>query len=295
VVWLLLLGAAAARAEVGSAACRGCHQAQFESQSKSAHAASLARPSEHRLAPRFAPMLSFPADWAFGAGQQAVTFVSRRAGGDYIEHHSSFYPSPPRMAPTPGHAGKPGPGVLYPIVARDAAILRCFQCHSTGAVRVGGGLMIEVGEPGVRCEACHGPGEEHAKAPSRTNIGNPGRLGGGETNQLCGSCHRKPAAPGEPIDWTDPWNTRHQPLYLAESRCFQRSGDKLSCRTCHDAHSGATRPGCSDCHAQVRHKAPVAGTCASCHMPAVSPQPGLRFANHRIGVFAPGNRLRPRR
>ncbi len=291
---LLLLGAFAAVAEVGSGACKNCHAAQFELQSKTAHAAALDRPGEHRVAARFLPLLRFAPEWAFGAGQQAVTFVSQRGSGAYIEHHLSFYPSLGRMAATPGHAGKPEPGVLYPVVAGDAAILRCFQCHSTGAVRVEDGLRIEVAEAGVRCESCHGPGDNHTKSPGRGNIVNPARYGGAEINQLCGSCHRKPAAVGEPITWTDPWNARHQPLFLAESRCFVKSEGRLSCRTCHDAHAGTTQPGCDSCHRQVKHKVAVVGTCVGCHMPNVVPQPGLRFANHRIGVYV-GSALKPRR
>ncbi|MBM3739280.1 MAG: hypothetical protein FJW39_26205 [Acidobacteria bacterium] len=292
---MLLCASSVAWGEVGSRSCRTCHQSQFDAQSATAHAASLSPPASHRLASSFTSLLGFKSDWAFGAGSQAVTFVSRLANGEYLEHGRSYFASLKRLAPTPGHAGLPGPGVRYPVIAGDAAILRCFQCHSTGAVRVEPGLRITPAEPGVRCESCHGPGDSHAAAPAKSNIVNPARYSSHELNQLCGSCHRKPAAAGSATDWSDPWNTRHQPLYLAESRCFLQSNGKLSCRTCHDPHSGAVEPGCASCHAAVKHRTST-GTrsCVSCHMPTVVPQPGLRFANHWIGVYTPGKTLRPR-
>ena len=150
----------------------------------------------------------------------------------------------------------------------------------------------------MQCETCHGPGGDHAA--SQKAIQNPKRLSAPATNELCGTCHRKPAAAGDDTDWTNPWNTRHQPLYLAESACFRQSKGALSCLTCHPAHTPVDRKAasydrtCSGCHARPRHRTAVAGrACVLCHMPAVEPQAHLRFANHWIGVYAEGKPLRP--
>ncbi len=294
---LLVFAVQAALAEVGSAACKACHAVHFERQSATGHARALSLPSAHPMASKFSALVDFKPEWAFGGGQQAVTFVSRVRTGAYIEHGLSYYTSLGRMDATPGHAAAKGPGVLYPVISGEAEILRCFQCHSTGQVRVGEGLRISVTEPGVRCESCHGPGEKHVFAPGLGNVVNPASYSAAEMNQACGSCHRKPAAAGDNTDWNDPWNTRHQPLYLAESACFLKSEGKLSCGTCHDVHGGgAAKPSCGGCHVKPRHAAATAVVgkkCQSCHMPVVVPRPGLAFANHWIGVYAPGRPLRP--
>ena len=138
------------------------------------------------------------------------------------------------------------------------------------------------------------PLHEHAR--SLSPIRNPKRLQAAELNNLCGACHRKPAAAGDDTDWTNAWNTRHQPLYLAQSACFNKSNGKLSCTSCHAAHTTTVKTVCSECHTRPRHTtAVVAGrACVSCHMPAVQAAPNLRFANHWICVYARGAPLRPR-
>jgi len=278
----------------GSEACRRCHAAQFASHAKTGHARSLARGSAHPLAPRFPP---HPGDWAFGAGDQAVTFVSRLDEEHYLEHGLSYYAAARGMALTPGHRGPQGE--RYRTFDPGAAILRCFQCHSTGPLRLEAGFTIQPFEPGVQCESCHGAGAGHAAtlAPIR----NPRRLSAAAVNDLCGACHRMPAAAGDDTDWTNPWNARHQPLYLAESACFRKSNGALSCTTCHPAHTPVVRGAaggyhqiCSRCHSQPRHRTVTTGrSCTACHMPAVVPQPHLRFANHWIGVYRDGSPLRP--
>ena len=121
----------------------------------------------------------------------------------------------------------------------------------------------------------------------------------------CGACHRPPAADPAEIDYRDPWNVRHQPLYLTRSACYVNSG-ALTCMGCHDPHAPTVREQkaynarCASCHtAQQRPPAaacppPADAACSSCHLPKVSPQPGLVFTNHWIGVFEPGS-LIPRR
>ena len=270
----------------GSAACRGCHPAQFASHANTGHARSLARSAPPQ-----------PGEWAFGAGAQAITFVSQLDEDYYLEHGLSWYARTKSMALTPGHSGTEGK--RYRTFDPGSAILRCFQCHSTGPLRLGAKFRIEPSEPGVQCETCHGPGAAHAA--ERAPIRNPKRLAAAELNELCGSCHRKPAATRDDTDWTNPWNTRHQPLYLEQSACFRKSSGRLSCLTCHPAHTVLIRAAadydakCSGCHAKPKHRAAVAGrSCTGCHMPAVEPRPQIRFANHWIGVYAAGRALRPR-
>jgi len=273
--------------------CGGCHQAQYNQHRKSSHATALSHTADHPLRSSFP---SNAADWAFGAGSQAVTFVSPLDRDHYIEQGLSYYTATKSMALTPGH--RTAAGERYRTFDSSAAILRCFQCHSTGPLKLTAEFRIEPSEPGVQCETCHGPGADHAN--SRGAIRNPKRLSAVELNDLCGACHRKPAASGEDTDWTNAWNTRHQPLYLSKSACFLKSEGRLSCVTCHPAHVPMSHAAadydrkCADCHVKAKHTVAIAGkSCVGCHMPAVAPQPALKFANHWIGVYSRTNPLRP--
>ncbi|MDQ2901480.1 MAG: hypothetical protein M3Y07_17035, partial [Acidobacteriota bacterium] len=94
------------------------------------------------------------------------------------------------------------------------------------------------------------------------------------------------------------WNVRHQPVYLSESLCFQKSVGALSCLTCHDPHESAQKKPaayynakCISCHAEgITERS---SNCIDCHMPLVSPQAPLRFTNHWIGVYGAGAKLKP--
>ena len=172
--------------------------------------------------------------------------------------------------------------------------MRCFQCHSTGTLKVAQ-RTVQPFELGVRCESCHGPGSDHAAKPSKANIRNPASGTSAEINDLCGQCHRMPPAAGSATNWTNAWNVRHQPVYLSRSRCFLESGGKLSCLTCHQPHQDKVSTSiCATCHASVKHTRPIANRpCGSCHMPKVQPQPYLAFSNHWIGIYKPGSPLQP--
>lgn len=341
------LAAADAADFVGAEACGGCHREQFEAQTRSGHSRSLSPASEHPLASRFQGLearlddsfqytigraensLVFHVrhaqtarqqviDWAFGAGQQAVTFVSKLDEDSYAELRASFYPGV-GLALTPGHqnhhptSAAEALGVRYKTFSPRSEILSCFGCHSTGTPSLGEAFAIQPAESGVRCESCHGPGRVHQERiaqgeveAARQAIGNPGRLAASAQMEFCGQCHRPPASGSDPIDWNDPWNVRHQPVYLTQSACFQKTAGGLSCMDCHDPHEPMRRDDaafynekCAMCHSAGNH--PPADVCrsepgcASCHMPAVEPQPELTFHNHWIGVYTADGALRPRR
>ncbi len=292
----MVTGVALGQQFAGARVCASCHPAQAASQAKTGHARSLFPMDGHPLRENFAGV---KADWAFGAGDQAVTFVSRVDDEFYLEHGLSYYKASGKLGVTPGHRSTMGE--RYRTFDPGAAILKCFQCHSTGLLRLGDGLRVEPAEPGVQCESCHGAGSDHATTPNQP-IRNPAKMTGAEMNELCGACHRRPPLNPAETDWADPWNVRHQPVYLSQSACFLRSG-KMSCSTCHAAHQPVGRAAsaagydgvCASCHKQAKHRAVavVGKSCVGCHMPVVAPNNQLRFANHWIGVYAPGAPLRP--
>ena len=224
--------------------------------------------------------------------------VSRVSPELYKEHGLTKYTRTKREAITPGHTN--AGGVPYKVFDPGAQIFRCFQCHSTGPLSYTAREGIQPTEMGVRCETCHGPGGDHAKAPAKANIQQPLKLyNAAGINQFCGNCHRQPPVPGEDTDFSNTWNARHQPVAFSQSACFRKSEGKLTCLTCHDAHGAkpTKQDACAACHPAARHSRPQAvkgQTCASCHMPLVRPSADLQFANHWIGIYLPGSPLLPK-
>jgi hypothetical protein len=246
---------------------------------------------------------------AFGAGRQAITFVSRVNEEWYVEHYATFYKALGAWGATPGqntvhpHAINEAAGVLYKIRDPQFGIVGCFECHSTGPVSFDRDGAAHVTEYAVRCESCHGPGSEHARDPAHNKL--RASWTAQEMNQFCGRCHRPPAEPGVKIDWNYAWNVRHQPVYLSQSVCFNNSRGALSCLTCHNPHQAvrnfSVNDKCVQCHSNPRPSHSTScgsgncSNCIDCHMPLVSPQPPLRFTNHWIGIYHSGSKLKPER
>ncbi len=81
----------------------------------------------------------------------------------------------------------------------------CIRCHSTGGnpgLDEKGQLRSKVGELGIACEACHGPGKAHVdkhrlagpaapggKKENDPTIVNPAKLDPVRSTQVCGQCH----------------------------------------------------------------------------------------------------------
>lgn len=156
----------------------------------------------------------------------------------------------------------------------------CGPCHTTGyrAPEDGGnafadqypGIVGDFAHLNVTCEACHGPGAEHAAAPSKQNITVDGSAA------LCGTCHTR--SDDEKVVLASGDFIQHYQQY---SELLSSPHNWFACNACHDSHVGRARglhlrPGsseiCADCHpAQAQdykgssmQKAGV--MCQDCHM-----------------------------
>ena len=155
----------------------------------------------------------------------------------------------------------------------------CGACHTTGYRPDGHqddleGIIGRWEEPGVGCEACHGPGSLHAASPNTVMMNVDTR------NSLCGSCHNRGGQNDEIL--AKGGFIRHHEQFNE----LQASNHKLlNCVTCHDPHTGvryndeegavAIRVNCEQCHVNARasiQSSPLAAAkgdvdCIDCHMP----------------------------
>jgi hypothetical protein len=251
--------------------------------------------------------ISFPILYALGQGKAGQTYVLQYEGGLY-ESLVSFYKEVGGLDFTIGQP-RTVPSSLKAALGRrlsDKEVLNCFGCHSTGAIN-GGLIHLDKMTPGIRCEACHGPGGQHvsaskAREPSAELIFNPGRLTGDELSQdFCASCHRVndevSLLKSMAVD-----NVRFQPYRIFHSKCYS-DDRRISCTACHNPHEPLKQDAayydsrCMACHSLRRSPAEVKSTkalptcrvgtkdCVSCHMPKISP-PGahFKFTDHYIRI-----------
>ena len=192
---------------------------------------------------------------------------------------------------------------------------RCIGCHTTGfdhkawdqakADFVAGKRAdlkdIFVADLRVGCESCHGPGEAHAKKPSKgRNIVNPAKITDVKMRQMiCGQCHTRPQASkhsnlaqdlrgfrigGDYMDfatYTRPaWGKGNRQVSIDGKgrRDHQQDMDVMLSATIKGSHSRHAEMACFDCHDahkvgnhEKKGKAPTlkkdtaVETCAACH------------------------------
>ena len=333
---------ASRNAYVGSAACAKCHSSTAVRQQTTAmaHAATRTADAEllrqhDRLAFHLGPYteeivtkgetsvltvrdgaVTLSADllWAFGVGHMGQTYIYQR-NGSFYESELSFYASSQSLGITPEHSLST-PGNLEDAAGRrltTAETRRCFGCHATASVAKDQ-FDPNAAELGVGCEACHGPGANHAAAMKSgmreegvAMIMNPARLDPVGSVDFCGACHRT---------WEDVvasgftgigvYNVRFAPYRLENSKCWGQEDVRLTCVTCHDPHRPLERdPAAYDSHCMQCHVTQAVtkkdashpgaacrvGTknCTTCHMPKIeTPIQHSIFTDHWIRIVVPG-------
>jgi tetratricopeptide (TPR) repeat protein len=158
----------------------------------------------------------------------------------------------------------------------------CLFCHASQVQHVDGTLnryaSLAFAQNGVGCERCHGPGSEHVEG--RAGMVNPLKLSPARRDSVCAQCHLLSVArilkPGKDLYVFRPGDLlsdyaayfeyekdRKQSVSaishveeIAQSTCKRRSGDRMSCMSCHDPHYAPTfgervsyfREKCLACH-----------------------------------------------
>jgi hypothetical protein len=184
------------------------------------------------------------------------------------------------------------------------AYTSCLDCHVSGMQPPVTGTANRYPQPafthnGVLCERCHGSGVEHVNGGP---IVNPIKLKPARRDEVCMQCHLEGKTaierPGHHLYEFRPDDTLadyvryfvlvgvqgtglgavSQVEALLQSACKKKSGDLMSCTSCHDPHQSPTtedrvayyRGKCLSCHGATfgaRHHG-NRPDCTECHMPA---------------------------
>lgn len=234
-----------------------------------------------------------------GQGRRGTTYLFS-VDGYFFETPVNLYTSRHvwDMAPAYGDARE--------IPMNLPALTSCMDCHVSGIRPPIEGTENRYAKPlflhaGVTCERCHGPGESHVNGGAAVN---PAKLTAERRDQVCMQCHLEGNAaiersgkhlyqykPGDDLfDYvryyvlTDSGKpgprAASQFEALSQSVCKKKSGDAMSCTSCHDPHRTISpeervtfyRSKCLACHGaqfgEKHHKDQP--DCTGCHMPAAS-------------------------
>ncbi|MCU1347822.1 MAG: hypothetical protein JWO56_852 [Acidobacteria bacterium] len=316
-------------AYAGSASCRECHAKNYERWQHDFHAKALAPAEGKNVAGRFehahfrgasseawmsrgpagryvmrtrnreGRLADYPVSWVIGAKrmQDTVTifddgrwqvlpvYFHITGGGAWVDYNAAK-----QGAVAPDHP-------YYWTNFRRTANKECLECHATGLevhydARTHA-WSTAFADPGVACEACHGPGARHADTKAKSDIVRADHLDKELALSICARCHgpRDPLFPlldakdqfrpgqrygdkYQPLVVTDgtersgeffadgrPSSSSFEYQALLQSRCYRIGG--ATCLTCHDAPHGS--PENVDRAAnELRHADPNA-SCTKCH------------------------------
>ena len=316
--------------------CAECHPSEYQATLTSRHSTTFARASDSRSFPlpdhpipdsgdsavrhRYerrddgihvettvgGQVFRAVAQYAFGSPDHFVTLTGPDDQGRSHMLRMSHYDSPKGAGldlstGLASHPARPD-GFLGERMDSGDGERRCLTCHTTNFRAIEDRVGPESADPAIGCERLSWAGRKSCPGgrggvPGPRDPLTPRRTSAETVNRVCGECHglTKPrGAIGEP---DDPAWFRFQGARLHESRCFERSGGRLHCMTCHDPHrtvETAAAPyeaKCLNCHGPGKTTCPVNSTqgCIGCHMPRTWRQPTRSFqSDHKIRITRPG-------
>jgi predicted CXXCH cytochrome family protein len=228
----------------------------------------------------------YPVTYVVGSGRHSLTYLAE-AEGFLVESPITWYRAKNGWGMSPGYDRPEHAGFERAVGAT------CLICHAGDTRGVGESLhRMEIREPTIGCERCHGPGalhvERHTRPAAHDHTGgalddtivNPSRLSRALAEAVCQQCHLRSSAsilargrtlgdfrPGLPLEdfhhefrlqTTDKSMTvvgHVEQMHL--SRCYQ-AALTFSCLTCHDPH-GEPEPAQREAHYRA--------VCLRCHEP----------------------------
>jgi hypothetical protein len=247
--------------------------------------------------------ITIPIRWVFGASSAMGQTYILEKDGELYESRMSWYRLLNGLGPTLGGGNSLPSNLLEAagrLMSRDDK-LRCFGCHSTGAVH-GTQLTLEKLTPGVQCGHCHEASEAHLSAMSGqavrpvdlSGLSKLENLSAEEAANFCGQCHRTWAEIAAQRNFSIS-NVRYQPYRLTGSKCYDPDDARISCLACHDPHTEVSdKPAdydakCEACHgggkAAAKQCSVSKNRCVTCHMPKIElPGGHYKFSDHRIRI-----------
>jgi len=192
-------------------------------------------------------------DAAIGSGRHARVLLSRTANAGWTELPLAWYSA---------GGGRYGPSPGFGFSAK------CLACHAR---------QTADRTAGFGCASCH----------AAAGSGQPGQT-------VCLECHPAASGPnsahGTGAAAGDTFELNSAGYRLLESRCYRGASGKLTCTTCHPAHTFSKTPAeyrmvCRGCHPAMHEGAAL--DCVRCHMPkrpaldAPQTQP-IMVTDHRI-------------
>jgi predicted CXXCH cytochrome family protein len=260
-------------------------------------------------------------DYVIGSGSHARTFLYRSPSGRLFELPVAWYAEKGgRWGMNPGFDNPRQSDFRRQVMYECVFCHTGYPEIEPGADSSGREPLFPGRIPdGIDCQRCHGPGRKHIQAVAagkpdliRSTIVNPARLSAERQLELCMQCHLETTSsriphtilrfnrgafsyrPGEPladfalyfdhapgVGYDDKFEIDHQAYRLRKSACFQKSGGRMTCTTCHEPHAalrGDTAAQhyiavCRSCHAPQLARLAASGrhttaaNCLECHMP----------------------------
>jgi predicted CXXCH cytochrome family protein len=284
-----------------------------------------------------------------GSGKRGRTYLFEQEGY-WFESPINWYAKKRLWDMTPNHLADREMPLTLPV---DPG---CLHCHATGAASSLPDARnhyadVPFASGGITCEACHGDGSAHVASQGKVAVLRLEALEPVRRDSVCLNCHlegqtavdrqgRRPEdfKPGDNLfDFSEFFVYRgirgsggratSQWEALLASECKKKSGDRMTCTTCHDPHGGPSeedraafyRQRCLSCHSRTAPDGtsfaathhPENLDCTACHMARaatsdiaheqvtdhlirkhITPRPGMSPATGELEAVGPAPRDR---